>query len=173
MKSLAKYLAVGSVLLVAAVTVHAQDAAPKPLPASEMAKNALAFNQQIDDDAKQMQHLQAVVRKAKDVVKLTCVNDALVELNAQRNLYDESHTQFEAAIEADPETARPYYLKLSDTAAAVKTLRGEAEACVGVSDLYKQESDVQVTHPDFPDDPTVDDPFVPEVEAPAYASPFA
>ena len=106
MKSLAKYLAVGSVLLVAAVTVHAQDAAPKPLPASEMAKNALAFNQQIDDDAKQMQHLQAVVRKAKDVVKLTCVNDALVELNAQRNLYDESHTQFEAAIEADPETAR-------------------------------------------------------------------
>ena len=44
------------------------------------------------------------------------------------------------------------------------------------AELYKQESDVEVTHPDFPDDPTVDDPFFTEVEGvepPGYASPFS
>jgi hypothetical protein len=173
MKSLAKYMAVGAVLVVAAVTGHAQESASRPkYTSAEMSKRVEVLDRQIDDDAKLMTHLQAVARKEKDVVKLTCVNDVLVEAKAQRNLYDTNREQFTGAIEGDADTARPHYDALSDAAAAVKELRGHAEACIGVPELYKQESDVQVTHPDFPDDPTVDDPFIPETEAVAYASPY-
>jgi hypothetical protein len=81
--------------------------------------------------------------------------------------------QFDASATASDGQHRASYGELVVVGDALRKLRGDAEACVGVPDLYKQESDVMVTHPDFPDDPTVDDPFQPEVEAPAYASPFA
>ncbi len=168
MKSFVKYLAIPAVLLSAAVTVRAQQSEEKPeqLSSTELAKRVVLLDKQVTDDARQIAHLQAVARKAKDVVKLTCVNDVFVQLKAQQNLFDTAHTQF------DDTAATSAYGQISEAGAAIKKLRGDAEACVGVPDLSKQESDALVTHPDFPDDPTTDDPFAPEVEPPAYASPF-
>lgn len=192
MKSLTKYL--GAVALFAAVTVHAQTpASPPPDPAAsgsasasvttslsipQMSERLVALDAQIVDDAREMHRLQDVARKEKDVVKLTCVNDRLVELKAQRNIFDQSNQSFQALIAAgNTEAVRPSFDELVAAAADIKELRNAAEACIGVPELYKQESDVQVTHPDFPDDPTTTDPFddpvFEQVEPPGYASPFA
>lgn len=187
MRSFTKYLA-GAALL-AAVTVHAQGTAtdaPKPVttkPAAvnlsvpEMKERTRTYDGQILDDSRHMAHLRDVARNQKDVIKLTCVNDKLVELKAQMNLFDASRQRFTAAVDggATADAARPLYVELADIADKVKTLRGEADTCIGTPDLYKQEAGVEVTHPDFPDDPTTTDPFLPEqgaLEPPAYASPF-
>lgn len=185
MKSLTKSLS--ALALFAAVTVHAQtppkaddkkDAAPAvstKLSIPQMSEQAGTFGEQIAEDARKMRNLQEVARKEKDVVKLTCVNDRLVELKAQQNIYDQESQQFQASTSAgNAETARASFDKLGETTEAVKLLRGAAETCIGVPELYKQE-EASVSHPDFPDDPTTEDPFDPvfeQVEPPGYASPF-
>ena len=142
-----------------------------------MTEQSAAFEVQITGDVQKMNQLRDVARKEKDVVKLTCVNDRLVELKAQQNIYDQSKQQFSAQSSAgNTDVARPSFDEMSATAESIKLLRGAAEACIGVPELYKQESDVSVTHPDFPDDPTTTDPFddpvFEQVEPPGYASPF-
>lgn len=195
LKSLTKYI--GAFALFAAVTVHAQPPAPAddvspapPAPAApaapaaaaklsipELVEGTAALDSQIAADAQKMHQLRDVARKDKDVVKLTCVNDRLVELKAQRNIYDKEKQQFTAATtSSNAGAAATSYGVLGTTAEEIKKLRGAAEACIGVPDLYKQESDVDVSHPDFPDDPTTTDPFdtvFEDVEPPGYASPFA
>ncbi len=191
MKSLTK--SIGALALFVAVTVHAQPnpTGPTPAPAAtpangtvqaklsvpEMLERSAVFEIRISDDARKMQHLQDVARKEKDVVKLTCVNDRLVELKAQQNMYDKTKQEFQASTNAgNADAARPSYDELSRIAEEVQKLRAAAEACIGLPELYKQESDIQVTHPDFPDDPTTTDPFddpaFDQVEPPGYASPF-
>ncbi len=177
MNSLNKVLLAVGLAAAAAVTVQAQDGAtttstPRPIAAADMVTNVQSFQTQIDADAKRMQHLQNIARKAKDVVKLTCVNDKIVELKAEQNVFDVNKKTFDAAIQSNPDSARASYSDLATSAETISTVRGAAEACIGVPELYKQESDVEVSHPDFPDDPTVDDPFGPGVEPPAYASPY-
>jgi len=187
LKSLTKYL--GALAVFTAVTVHAQTpppAEPAPAPAvttkvklsiPAMVEGAAALDTQIAEDAQKMNQLRDVARKDKDVVKLTCVNDRLVELKVQQNLYDKEKQLFtEATTAGNADASGTSYDALRATAEEVKTLRGATEACIGVPDLYRQESDVNVTHPDFPDDPTTTDPFDPVfegVEPPGYASPFA
>ncbi|MBA3454753.1 MAG: hypothetical protein H0T42_16825 [Deltaproteobacteria bacterium] len=187
--SLTKY--VGALAMFAAVTVHAQTPpAPPPsdppaaavgasvnLSIPQMVEGVATLEIQIADDARKMFQLRDVARKDKDVVKLTCVNDRLVELKAQQNIYDQEKQQFSASTSASNTAgAAPSYGVLRSTAEEIKKLRGATEACIGVPELYKQESDVDVSHPDFPDDPTTTDPFEPtfeDVEPPGYASPFA
>jgi len=190
MKSLTKSL--GALALFVAVTVHAQNTPPTPgtpgaatapvsaavkLSVPQMRERIGVLDIQIQSDVQTMKRLQEVARREKDVVKLTCVNDRLVELKAQQNIYDTANQQFQTTASADGgDAARTSFDELSATAESIKVLRGNAEACVGLPDLYKQESDVNVTHPDFPDDPTTTDPFEPVfegVEPPGYASPFS
>lgn len=183
MKSLTK--SVAALAFIGAVTVYAQtppaDPAPKKpaapvakvLTIADMTTQLSALETQVKEDTQHMRYLQDVARKEKDVVKLTCVNDKLIELKPQQNMFQNATQQFGLLKDGTAEAARPSYDEASATAASIKDLRGATEACVGVPELYKQESDVTVEHPDFPDDPTTTDPFTPEIEPPAYASPFS
>lgn len=174
MKSRAKYFT-GLLLFAGSVmTVRAQTPPPAPpvLTGAVMVEQVEKLTAQLEDDARHMRHLQAVARKEKDVIKLTCVNDTLVQLKAKQNLFDDSHRQFETGIASDADAARPAFEELTVIGTDVANLRAAAESCIGVPELYKQESAASVQHPDFPDDPTLEDPFQPDLEPPAYASPF-
>lgn len=174
MNSFNKVLLAVGLAAAAAVTVQAQESKPpaRVVSPSDMVTNVAAFETQIESDSKRVTHLQSVARKAKDVVKLTCVNDKIVEIKAERNVFDGNKKTFDAQMQGNPENARASYGDLAKSAETIGRVRGEAEECIGVPELYKQESDIEVQHPDFPDDPTVDDPFGPDVEPPAYASPY-
>lgn len=169
MKLRVKYLA--GLALLTAVTVQAQPPPPAPISGPEMVTRVAALKAQIDADAKHMSHLQAVARKEKDVIKLTCVNDTLVQLKAEQNLFDESEQQFTSDMGTEASAARDDFDSMTSTASNITTLRATAEACVGVPELYKQESAASVQHPDL-DDPALEDPFSPGIEPPAYASPY-
>jgi len=174
MKSLLKAIAALGLAAAAAVTVYAQGSKePAKLPPpSEMTRSVATYAAQVEDDETHINRLQNVARKSKDVVKLTCVNDKVVEVKGERNVFDQNKLSFDGSIATSPETAQPYYVELTRLAGVIGKLREDAEQCIGVPELYKQESDVEVTHPDFPDDPTTEDPFDPDVEAPTYASEF-
>jgi gas vesicle protein len=146
------------------------------LSPEEMAEQAKVFDTQLKDDYRYVLSLRELAKKQKDVIKLSCVNDKLVQLKVQLNMADEQGVQLRGAIDAKTDTRVSLYDSLAGTADAVKRLREEATGCLGEPELFKQEAGVDVTKPEIVDDPTVIDPYgVPEggvVEPPGYASPF-
>src|SRR5262245_25938536 len=46
------------------------------------------LHDQVRADARHIQHLQQIARKEKDVIKLNCVNDKLVQVKPQMNIAD-------------------------------------------------------------------------------------
>jgi hypothetical protein len=177
MKSLRKYAILAA--LFGAAVVQAQTApAPTALSASEMRLRIEELNKQVDEDHKHVLHLQAVARKEKDVIKLTCINDKLVQVKAQMNLYDTGKLQLEGQIDNTDDAPRATFAEIDKAAQDIKKLRGEADGCAGALEMYKQESRSDVERPDL-DDPTDDGPFhnpeqvgEPEVDVPGYATPY-
>ncbi len=183
MRFLPKYLPL--LALLGGVVAHAEDAAapdksaPKKKPAkvlsvAEMTAQNLTIEAQLKSDLQYMEHLRVIVRRDKDVIKLNCVNDKYVQLKAQVNMFDTARESFNASVSVEA-TARTNFETITKISSDAATLRDEAQGCVGVPELYKQESGVDVRHPDFPDDPTVTTPFddvIVDVDPPGYASPF-
>ena|SRR5689334_12830199 len=146
----------------------------------EMVAKAEALDLQIKADMRHVLHLQAKARQEKDVIKLNCINDKLVQLKAQVNIFDTARSSLTAGLEGanvasgSSEDKQAAFAEVTSTGEAVKNLRAEADICVGEPELFKQESSSEVKRPEIPDDPG-SDPFGPgkgPFEAPAYASPF-
>ena len=158
--------------------LYADDKAPAaavPVSAAEMKIQAEGIKTQVDGDYREILRLQSVARKKKDVIKLNCVNDKLVQIKAQMNLRDTNLSKLEGSL-GDAAVARPLFSDLQGIGAQSKLLREEAVACIGEVELLKTDR-VEVSHPDIIDDPGVIDPYsVPEVsvvmDPPGYASPF-
>jgi len=175
-KFLNKFALMGALLV--GVTVQADTAdkpAPKPTPAEVKAKIE-ATGKQITADNRHVLHLQAIARKEKDVIKLTCINDKLILIKAQMNVFDSAQAQLEGADTSDGLIASAVE-DVDKSGAEVKKLRGEAQQCAGELDMYKQESAADVEIPEL-DDPTQtggnfdNESMEPEVEVPGFASPF-
>lgn len=166
--------------LLAAVTVQAQTPppAPKALPPAEMRVRTEQIRKDIDADHKHVLHLQALARKEKDVIKLTCINDKLVQMKAQMNLFDNSVLALEASINNTDDSPRTIFAEVEKAGSDIKKLRSDADVCAGELEMYKQESKSDVQRPEL-DDPTDGDPFhdpeqvgEPEVDQPGYATPY-
>jgi hypothetical protein len=180
--------------LIATGVTHAQSPVPgadpsasgKPVKAvklslPEMVARAGTLEVQIKADLRHVLHLQAKARQAKDVIKLNCINDKLVQLKAQVNIFDSAHASLKAGLEDGGEGAaagdarQASFGEVTEAGGAVKTLRAEADICVGEPELFKQESSADVLRPEIVDDPGGFDPFDPSggpFEPPAYASPY-
>ncbi len=155
------------------VSVKAGKVVKLSLP--EMVAQAGTIEGQIKADVRHVLHLQTKARQAKDVIKLNCINDKLVQLKAQVNIFDSAHVSLKAGLEAggSSDDKQTTYAEVTATAEAIKTLRAEADICVGEPELFKQESSSEVRRPEIIDDPGGVDPFTDgPFEPPAYASPF-
>ena len=142
----------------------------------EMVARAETVEGQIKSDMRHVLHLQAKARQEKDVIKLNCINDKLVQLKAQANIFESAHTSLKAGLESGAtEDKQGVFVEVTATGDSIKTLRAEADICVGEPELYKQESSSDVTKPAIVDDPTATDPFGSDgpFEPPAYASPYS
>ena len=183
------WVAVLAAAVLAGGVTHAQTPTPKGDPAKpakpvkdvklslpEMVARSEALDVQIKADMRHVLHLQTKARQAKDVIKLNCINDKLVQLKAQVNIFDSASTILKAALESagSADDKQATFSEVSGTGAAIKSLRAEADICVGEPELFKQESSSEVKRPEIPDDPAGRDPFGPGggFEPPAYASPF-
>jgi hypothetical protein len=149
---------------------------PKPAPRLSLADaqdKAKTLDNQIEGDMRFVLHLKEQAKKEKDVIKLGCVNDRIVQLKAKMNLSDETRAAIEDAFARNSDERHALLITYGDHAQQIRQLREEAVACIGAPELYKQESGGNETdHPPIPDDPMKDDPFHEDVEPPGYASPF-
>ena len=126
------------------------------------------LHEQTRADARHIQHLQQVARVAKDVIKLNCVNDKLVQVKPILNLLDEQSLDVEAAGEGE----RPLvFERVTGAAENIHRLREEADQCIGEPSTIGGESSNSFTGPTAIDDPSKG--FTgKEIEPPGYASPF-
>ena len=176
MTKFAKLLSVLAFLGGAAV-LRADTAAP-PMPQlspADMSLKAAAIESGIQNDYQHVLYIKEQAKKQKDVIKLSCVNDKLVQLKAQMNIADGLNEQLQTALASGNDDRQTLFTQLSGTGDAVKRLREDAAVCIGEPELYKQEAGGSFTRPDLPDDPT----HTPESggeetppEPPGYASPF-
>ena len=138
------------------------------LPAIEVQTRVQVFVEQTRADARHMQHLQALARKEKDVIKLNCVNDKLVQVKPEMNIIDSGVAELESATDAN---RMQVFEGISTAAENVRRLREEADQCIGEPVQTGGDSSNSFTGPTAPDDPTKG--FNgPELEPPAYASPY-
>jgi hypothetical protein len=142
------------------------------LSVSEMRIRIVGIQSQITDDARHVMFYKEQAKKQKDVIKLTCVNDKIVQLKAQQNIADTTADQLQVALNKNSDERNGLFGQFASTAEAIKRLREEAGGCIGIGELYKQESGNNFFHPDFPDDPNQRFPLGWEIEPPGYCSPY-
>lgn len=135
--------------------------------------HATAYDAQVQGALKSIELSRQAARQAQDVVRLTCLNDKFIQVKAEANVFDLQREQFGVALDNSDDIAivRASYVKLRASGEHAEELNSDAQSCLGVVDLSAGAS-TQMNHDEFPDDPTVGDPFPPEIEPPAYASPF-
>jgi len=173
LKNLALFGVVGGVLAGATYTIKAAPQGGITGGATGMSQEELivrvhTIGDQIVADARHIHHLQAVARKEKDIIKLNCVNDKLVQVKPQMNIADQAKLTLDIA--ASGEQRGSAFQTLSTAAEAIRHLREEADACIG-EPILGTESSNGFTGPTVPDSP-YGNPFGPGVEPPGYASPF-
>jgi hypothetical protein len=116
--------------------------------------------------------LRESARKQKDVLKLNCVNEKLLQVKQLLNIADEAETELATAIAASDNDERYHQFgRINISYEKVASLRDEAEGCIGEDLIYFGETQVDVVGPHMPDDP-YEDPFGPGIEYPGYRSPF-
>ena len=141
------------------------------LSTAEMTERIGELDKQSEDDARYVLRLQIQARKEKDVIKLNCINDKLLQIKALRNIIDGAKYDFDAAIASSSADEQQYqFTRVTLTTENIRQLREEANACAGEIPDVLGETQVGWTGPDLPDDPQ--DPFGVDIEAPGYASPF-
>lgn len=148
---------------------------PTKATVAEMSVGLGSLDAQVKDDARHVLHLQALARKQKDVIKLNCINDRLVQLKAQERIFDSAHVELVPLLDTrnPPNEANriAMFTEVSVGAANVKKLRIEADTCIGEPEIAGETAN-GFTGPTLTDDPMKGDVFGAPVEAPAYASPY-
>jgi hypothetical protein len=141
----------------------------------QMQSGAEEHIQSMQEMLRRVVELQQLARKQKDVIKLNCVNDKLLQVKQLLNIGESSRTNLvESVAQRDGDGARHQFGQVTIAKEKVTVLRDEAEACIGEELIFLGPTEIQVDKPDIPDDPTDDsDPFDDILEPPAYASPFA
>lgn len=145
------------------------------LSPGDMVTRADEYLKQMKDFLKRAVQLQEIAKRQKDIVRLNCVNDRLLQLKQLMNIAEDANTNLGMAItRSDDDARKSEFARISVARDQGAALAAEAEQCVG-TDFMKFEgpTEVEVEGGDEPDDPTQpDDPTFPEVVAPPSASPF-
>jgi hypothetical protein len=140
----------------------------------EMERSAREIGLKAAGDEKRVEQLKAEARKLKDVIKLNCINDKLLQIKQLLNILEDGLSKLSLAIAGGDEGERYHrYTVIKISGEKITGLRDEAEACVGEEISYLGPLSVNVDEPDVPDDPTADDPWDSDpIDPPGYASPY-
>jgi hypothetical protein len=127
------------------------------------------MHEQTRTDSRHVQYLQQMARKDKNVLKLNCVNDKLVQMKPEMNLADQAESELASAGES---TRMAAFDRVAMAAENCRRLREEADQCIGDPILQTGGlSSNSFTGPHAPDDPTKGFSRT-QLEPPIYASPF-
>ena len=164
----------------AAGAAFAQDTETPPatrkLSSAEMASQSRDYMTKMQATQTQVQKLSDDAKKKKDVLKLNCVNDKLVQVKGHISVANQSLETFNGAVARGDEGVEQHqYQRLSIIYQKVLVLGTEAENCIGedVSYVGATKVDIEVD-PSVPDDdPTQPMLPLPDPTRPPQATPFA
>lgn len=139
-----------------------------------MVTNGTAYRKRMADVAQRIQQLIDEARKQKDIIRINCLTDKLVQTKANQNIADRSFTTMqESAARNDQGASFHEYTRLTIVNQNVQVLSSEAEACVGEDLSYVGATRVDVDSEGVPGgDPTQPGTLPPDVTRPPSASPF-
>ena len=141
-----------------------------------MNQAAAAALQEMEGAQTRLTSLQAAARQSRDIIKLNCVNDKLLQVKQLLNIADSARVSLAEAISSRNEGDRYHqYTVITVSSEKARALRDEAEACIGEELVFQGRATIDVDAPDIADDPTRKDPFslaAFELERPTYATPF-
>jgi hypothetical protein len=100
------------------------------------------------DIRKYVQNLLDQARKAKDIIKVTCLNDKLTQINVNIRTYEDRMQSLKNAIQIGDRSSRNHeYNVLTVLENKIIGLRMEAETCIGEAEGYLGKTEVTVTTP--------------------------
>jgi hypothetical protein len=114
-----------------------------------MASQARAMTKRVNDHVTRVQHLRQRT-DPRDMLKLSCINDGIVNLLLQARVSESAFAAFQlAAAKTDDEATLARFTALTRAADAADAAALEIRACIGAHE-------VEVHHPAFGNDPTDD-----------------
>jgi len=118
-------------------------------------------------DQQHVLRLKVAAVREKDVIKINCLNDKLVQINPLMNIVDRLIERLENESERDP-----VYNELVEAGNKVREQRELADQCAESNKLVSESTNTY-TAPQGPEDPTQGIPgdYGGYVEPPGYASP--
>jgi hypothetical protein len=142
--------------------------------AADMVSRADTYLAGMREVLKRVVQLQGIARKQKDVIKLNCVNDKLLQIKQLLNIGEANKTNLDEAIAREDESGRyDFFSNITIANDQVTTLGAEAEQCIGQDLSFLGPTQTTVEGGNEPDDPTQsEEPDFPVVELPPVASPF-
>ena len=145
------------------------------LTPQEMLGQGQDYFRSINEIIKRMQVLQETAKRQKDIIKLNCVTDKLVQAKVNLNIAEQSMTSLQESIARADEGGRTHeFTRLTIVNQKVLVLGAEAENCIGedLSFVGATRVDVEID-PSIPvTDPTQPGGPVVSIERPPEASIF-
>jgi hypothetical protein len=145
------------------------------LTSQEQLSQAETYITKMKSLLRSMERLADQARKDKDIIKLNCVNDKIIQAKGNLNLAEQSRDALKvASARGDDGTRNHEFAKLTITYQKVVVLGQEAEACIGEEISYVGATKVEIeVDKDIPqEDPTVTPPAPLPVARPPIASPY-
>lgn len=144
------------------------------LTAQEMTKQGNDYIKSMNDTLRRITDLQAQSKRQKDIIRLNCVTDKLVQSKVNITIAEQAMVALQESIARSDEGGRTHeFTRLTIVNQKVQVLGAEAENCIGedLSFVGATRVDVEID----PNLPTIDitSPAQPQVDSPRppYASP--
>jgi hypothetical protein len=159
-------------------TPGAADVAVKQRPTltpEEMVNQSREYTKNMNDVLKRIQVLQDQAKREKDIIRLNCVTDKVVQVRVNISIAEQSIAALQEAVTRADEGERTHeFTRLTIVNQKVQVLGAEAENCIGedLSFVGATKVDVEID-PNIPQyDPT--QPPAPgiDIERPGEASPL-
>lgn len=141
------------------------------LTVDEMISQSRQYQQGMGQVLQRIQALQETARKQKDIIKLNCVSDKLVQAKVNASIADQAFTALQENVAKSDEGGRTHeFTRLTIINQKVTVLGAEAENCIGEDLTF-----VGATRIDVDVDPNIprDDPTQPGVPTTAIERPPA
>ena len=143
------------------------------LSGQDMIKQGRLYRADMDKIIVEQQAMVEQARKQKDVIRLNCVMDKLVQVKVNMNIGDQALQKLQEAVARRDEGASLHeYTRITIVNQKVQVLQNEGQTCVGAELSYIGATRVEVEAPELPEGVTDPSLEPPPLERPPYASPY-
>lgn len=141
------------------------------LSGPDMLKQGREYRANMDKVVVELNGLIEQARKQKDVIRLNCLMDKLVQMKVNMNIADQAMQKLQDAVTRRDEAASLHeYTRITIVNQKVQVLQNEGQTCIGAELNYIGATRVDVEAPDLPEGVTDPGLEPPPLERPPFAS---